>query len=110
MKESISVRQICFILLAYSAATKLLLYPAHAAAAAGNALIFSALFNLALQTVIIWSVAYMSSRTQLSFFEMLQNTFGKVTARIIYALFALYFVMSAVIPMNEQQLDRKSVV
>lgn len=104
MKESISVRQICFILLAYSAATKLLLYPAHAAAAAGNALIFSALFNLALQTVIIWSVAYMSSRTQLSFFEMLQNTFGKVTARIIYALFALYFVMSAVIPMNEQQL------
>ena len=74
MKESISVRQICFILLAYSAATKLLLYPAHAAAAVGNALIFSALFNLALQTVIIWSVAYMSSRTQLSFFEMLQNT------------------------------------
>ncbi len=46
MKESISVRQICFILLAYSAATKLLLYPAHAAAAVGNALIFSALFNL----------------------------------------------------------------
>ncbi len=104
MKDKISVRQICFILVAYNAATKLLLYPTNAASTVGNALVFSALFNLVLQTVIIWSVSFLSSRTDKSFFELLQNTFGNVVARIIYAFFALYFLASAVVPMNEQQI------
>lgn len=104
MKDTISVRQICFILVAYNAATKLLLYPSFAASAAGNALIFPALFDLLIQSVIIWSIAFLSSRTQRSFFELLQNTFGRVTARIFYGFFALYFLMSAIIPVNEQQL------
>lgn len=104
MKENISVRQICFILIAYNAATKLLLYPSFAANAAGNALIFPALFDLLIQTLIVWSVAFLSSRTKYTFFELLENTFGSVTARIFYGLFALYFLMSAIIPVNEQQL------
>lgn len=104
MKEKISVRQICFILLAYNAALKMMLFPATAASSVGNALIFTALFNLILQTVIIWSVSYLSSRTDKSFFELLENTFGNVTARIVYAFFALYFLVSAIIPMSEQQL------
>ena len=104
MKEKISVRQICFILIAYNAATKMLLFPTAAASAVGNALIFCALFNLALQTIIIWSVSYLSSRTDKSFFELLSETFGKVTARVIYAFFALYFLASAVMPISEQQL------
>ena len=104
MKDTISVRQICFILIAYNAATKLLLYPSFAANAAGNALIFPALFDLLLQSIIVWSVAFLSSRTQYSFFELLKNTFGSVTARIFYALFGLYFLLSAIIPVNEQQL------
>lgn len=104
MKEKISVRQICFILIAYNAASKMLLFPTTAASSVGNALIFSALFNLVLQTVIIWSVSYLSSRTDKPFFALLENTFGKVTARIIFGFFALYFIVSAVIPINEQQL------
>ena len=104
MKDKVSTRQVCFILIAYNAASKLMLYPSAAASAAGNALIFSALFNLVLQTIIIWSVAYLSSRTDKTFAELLENTFGKVAARVIFAFFALYFLMSAIIPMNEQQL------
>lgn len=104
MKETISVRQICFILIAYNAATKLLLFPSFAANAAGNAMIFSVLFDLLVQTAVIWSVAFLSSKTNMSFFELLQNTFGTVTARVVYALFALYFLFLAIVPMNEQQL------
>ena len=104
MKEKISVRQICFILIAYNAASKMLLFPTAAASAVGNALIFSALFNLVLQSIIIWSVSYLSSRTDKSFFELLSDTFGKVAARVIYAFFALYFLVSAIMPMSEQQL------
>ncbi len=104
MREKISVRQICFILIAYNAASKLLLFPTTAASSVGNALIFTALFNLVLQTLIIWSVSFLSSRTDKTFFGLLENTFGKITARIIFGFFALYFLASAIIPMNEQQL------
>lgn len=104
MSEKISVRQICFILIAYNAANKLLLYPTVAASAIGNALIFSALFNLVLQTVIIWSVSFLSSRTDKTFFQILESNLGNVAARVIYALFALYFILSAIIPVSEQQL------
>lgn len=104
MKDTLTARQVCFIMIAYNAATKLLLYPSAAASAVGNALIFSALFNLVLQTVIIWSIAYLCSRTDKTFFKLLEDTFGRVAARIIFAFFALYFLFSAIVPMNEQEL------
>lgn len=104
MSEKISVRQICFILIAYNAATKMLLYPTASASAVGNALVFTALFNLVLQTVIIWAVSFLSSRTDKSFFQLLENSFGKIAARVIYVFFALYFLMSAIMPISEQQL------
>ncbi len=104
MDDKISVRQICFILFAYNAANKMLLYPSFAANAAGNALAFPVLFDVLLQAVIIWSVAFLSSRTDKSFFGLMEDTFGTVAAKIVYALFALYFLLSAIIPINEQQL------
>lgn len=104
MKDGISVRQISFILIAYNAVLKLIIYPSSAAAASGNDLIFPALFDLAVQTVIIWSIAYLCSRTDKTFFGLLESTFNRVTARVVYALFALYFLFAAIVPMNEQQL------
>ncbi len=104
MKNAISVRQICFILLAYGAAAKLMIYPAAAANAAGNDLIFPALINLVLQTIVVWSAAYLSSRTDKTFFGLLSDTFGVVVARIIYVLLGLYFLFSAVVPVSEQRL------
>ncbi len=104
MKNKLATRQICFMLIAYNAVLKLLIYPAMMAEAAGRDLIFPALFDLILQTVIIWSVAFLSSKTDKTFFELIEGSLGLVTARIIYALFGLYFLFSAIIPMNEQQL------
>ncbi len=104
MNEKISVRQICFILFAYNAATKMLLFPTFAAEAAGNALIFPILFDLAVQTAVVWSVAYLSSRTDKTLFALLEDNLGKVAARVIYALLGLWFLLSAVVPVNEQQL------
>lgn len=104
MKERLSVRQICFILIAYNAVLKLIIYPSAMASASGNDLIFPALFDLAVQTVIIWSTAYLASRTDKSFFELIAGAFNKTFARVVYALFALYFVLSAIVPMVEQQL------
>lgn len=99
-----SIRQICFILIAYNAVLKLIIYPTAMAATIGNGLIFPALFDLAVQTVIVWSVAYLSSRTDKSFFALLEGTFNRTVARVVYALFALYFMLAAIVPMVEEQL------
>ncbi len=104
MQDRISVRQICIILVAYNAVLKLLLYPSSMASACGNALIFPALFNLALQTAVVWSVAFLSSKTDNTFFGLLEDTFGNVAARIVFAFFALYFLLNAVVPLSEEQL------
>ncbi len=104
MANRISVRQICIILFAYGAVTKLLVYPVQLASECGNALLFPILFDLLLQTVVIWSVSYLSSRTDKTFYELLEGTIGKIATRIIFAFFALFFIFNAIVPMLEQQL------
>ena len=100
----ITVRQICFILIFYTAASKLLLYPTMLSGYSGRDLLFSALINFAIQATVIWAVAYLSSRTGKTLFELITDTFGQVTARIIYGLFAIFFVVCTILPLFEQKL------
>lgn len=104
MKAKISVRQICFIMLAYTAVTKFVTYPTALSYTAGRDLLISALIDFLIQGIIVWSVSYMCSRTDKTFFEMIEGTLGNITARIIYGFFALFFIVCAVIPMFEQKV------
>lgn len=98
----INVRQICFILFFYSTASKLLQYPTYLSEYAGRDLLFSAAISFLLQGVIIWATAYLCSRTDKTFYELLKDTFGSVAARVVFALFAAYFALVAVMPLIEQ--------
>lgn len=104
MKNEISVRQICFILIAYNAALKLLNFPSYMAYTCGNALLFATLFDILVQTAVVWSVAYLSSKTDKTFYRLLSDRLGEVTARVVFAFFALFFILNAVLPLSEQQL------
>ena len=55
MENKISVRQICFIMLMYTAVSKLILYPTVLSYESGRDLLFSALLDFAVQGVIIWA-------------------------------------------------------
>ena len=99
----ISVRQICFIMFAYTAANKLLSYPPALSSVAGRDLLFSSALNFILSGVIIWSLAYMCSRTDKTFFGMLYSTFGRVGSIIIGGLFAAFFMFAAYFPLAEQE-------
>lgn len=100
----ISVRQICFILAFYTAAAKLLLYPIILSGYSGRDLLFSALISFAVQGSVIWAVAYLSSKTDKSLFELIKNTLGKTAARIIYGFFAAFFLFCAIPLLFEQKL------
>ena len=99
----ISVRQICFIMFAYTAATKLLLFPTVLSLDCGRDLLLPALINFVICGIVVWSLSYLSSRTEKTFFQLLEGTFGNVFARIIYALFAVMFMFAAVLPVFEQK-------
>ena len=103
MTMKISVRQVCFIMLAYTAVSKLIMYPTVLSTVTGRDLLFSALIDFAIQGLIVWTVSFAMSRTDKTFFELLEATFGNICARIIFALFALFFLVCTVIPLIEQE-------
>lgn len=104
MSMKISVRQICFIMLMYTAVSKLILYPTVLSYYSGRDLLFSALIDFAVQAVIVWAVSFLCSRTDKTLFQLIEGTLGNITARIIYGLFALFFIVCTIIPMCEQKV------
>lgn len=90
-------------MLTYTVVSRLLLYATALSKACGNDLLFPILIDFAVQTVVVWAVCYLCSKTDKTFFGLLENTFGNVFARIIYGLFALYFIFSSVFPLMEQK-------
>lgn len=103
MTSKISVRQICFIMLVYTAVSKFILYPTQLSAECGRDLLFSALINFTLQGVIIWAVSYLCSRTDKTFFALVEGTLGNIAARIVYGFFALFFMVCTLLPLFEQK-------
>lgn len=99
----ISVRQICFILIFYTAASKFLQYPPMLSAYSGRDLLFSALFGFAADCAAIWAVAFLSSRTDKTFYELLKDNLGTVAARIVYGFFAAFFILITILPLFEQK-------
>ena len=109
MREQLCTRQVCFIMFVYSAAGKLLMMPAVLSYYCGGDLIFPALIVYGLQVAVVWAVSYACSKTELTFFALVKNTFGKVVSKIFCWLFALFFAASALLPMLEQKLFVRSI-
>ncbi len=91
-------------MLIYTAASKLLLYPTNISLLCGRDLLFPALINFGIQAVIVWAVSYLCSRTDKTFFGLLEGTLGNITARIVYGLFAVFFIICTILPLFEQKL------
>lgn len=100
----IKSRQLCFILIAYTAVTKLLVYPTVLASMCGRDLLIPAAINFIIGALIIWSVSFLCSKTDKTFFELLQGTIGKIGAKIVYGFFAAFFILATIVPVFEQKL------
>lgn len=100
----IGVRQICFIMAAYTVVQRLLLYPVELASGCGRDLLVPAFINFLLEGIAVWSVSYLCSRTDCTFVQLLKRTFGNIAARVVMGLFALYFLSCALYPLLEQKL------
>lgn len=101
--DKIKVRQICFILACMLPLTKTIIYPTVLVYGVGHDLLWSALINLIAEGLIIFSIMRLSKKTDKTLFELIENTFGNIAARVLYALFAIFFLAIAILPVMEQK-------
>ena len=102
--SKIKLRQICFLLIGMMPITKLLIYPSILPYYAKNDVILSATINFILQGIVIGFVLWLSKRTNCTFYELLQNTFGKICASIIYGLLILFLIFTSFNIIAEQKV------
>lgn len=103
-----SSRQVYFFLGAIAPVGKLVLMPPALVHIAKNDLLLPTLMNMLLQTGVIFSVMLVA-RANKTFYQLLENTFGKIAAKILVTLFALFLFYASVVPLLEQRLLVQSV-
>ena len=106
--NKISTRQLLFFLAAIAPVGKLILLPTNLVHYAKNDLLFPAAMNFLLQGAVIFLVLLLAKSNK-SFYELVADKLGRVTAKIIMSVFALFFFFAAVLPLLEQKLCVHSV-
>ena len=100
--NKISSRQLYFFLACVAPVGKLVIMPANLAKYAGNNLLIPAAVQFLLQTGVVFAVLLLAKRGK-SFYELLENTFGKILAKIIILIFSAFLFYAAFLPLLEQK-------
>lgn len=101
--HKISARQIYFFLAAVAPVGKLMLMPTQLAYFSKNDLLFPAAMNYLLQAGAVFLALLFASKNR-TFYDALAGTVGKVAAKIITCILALFFLYASVLPLLEQKL------
>lgn len=103
-ENKISVRQICFMILSCCLIGKILVAPALGAKYASEGLWISFLINFCVDGAFVFFVLKLSDKfPNKTFFDILENAFGKVFAKIIYFFLFVFLLFKAFIPIVEQK-------
>lgn len=102
--KGLRVRQICFFFVAFLPVTKIFLLPSIYARFAGADMWLSTLLNIILDVLSLTCIITLWKRFDCKgFFEILTESLGKTTAKIIFFFYFLYFLIKSYIPLSEQK-------
>ncbi len=107
---ALSTRQLCFLLAFFCPVNKLILMPSALARAAGNDLLISAGIVYVLQFLAVFALLFVMQKTDCTLFELIQNKFGAIAARIVIITLGVYLLFSAVLPVAEHRLYVQDVM
>ena len=103
-KNTLKVRQICFLYLALTPVTKLSIYPCFLSGYADESLWLSALIGFALEFLIICAALYISTKhPDKTVYTITKERLGEVGAKIVFFIYALFFLAKATLPLIEQK-------
>lgn len=95
--------QLCMLFLAIVTVTKLVSMPSFLTMGADRSLWISAMICFSLDLILFSITSLACKRYNCTFFEALKNTFGNKTAKVIMAIFALFFFIKALYPLLEEK-------
>ena len=96
-------RQICFFVLAFLPITKIFSLPSLIAGYSNEDMWISALINLLIDFLTLIPIVIACKKSRTGFFELMENTFGKLFSKVILFLYFIYFMLKAILPLNEQK-------
>lgn len=102
-ENKLAPRQLFFFLACVAPVGKLVILPARLAEYSKNDLWIPALLQFMLQAAVIFCVLLLGKRN-MTLYELLRNTFGKVFGTILLVIFSLFLLYASVLPLLEQKL------
>ena len=97
-------KQLCMLLVTLIPASKFLILPALYAGLAGQDAWFAALVNFLADGLLLAACLFFVKRFEGdTFYDVLERSLGRVFARIVFFLYAVYFLLKAVVPVFEQR-------
>ncbi len=103
MTKQLRTRQVCLFFLAMLPVTKIFLLPSLLAENARQDMWISALVNLFLDLFTLWAVARAYKNCSTDFFGVLENNFGKIGSKFVLFIYVIFFMLKAILPINEQK-------
>lgn len=100
-KGVICGRQLCFFVAFLLPVSKLLETPSVLAYYAKGDLLFPAICQYLLQAAMVALFLFLSSRTEKSFFELIEDGLGRGAAKTVYILLAAYYIFYSLLPLLE---------
>ncbi len=101
--KQLSTRQICFFFIAFLPITKIFTLPSVLATFADEDMWISAIINALLDIATLVALIFTCKRTNTNFYQMLESVLGKIGSKIIVGLYFIYFMLKAILPINEQK-------
>ncbi len=99
-----SVRQICFTIIAFFTSTKMIFLAAVTSEYAGKSLWISALINFFADGIIIYIILLIGERfPNKTFFEIIRDSFGNFVAKTVYFILAVVLLFKSYVPIMEQR-------
>ena len=103
MTKQLKTRQICFFLIAFLPVTKIFTLPSILAENSAEDMWISALISLTVDFLTLSAVVFTCRKTNMNFYELLENSIGKIGKNIVLLLYFVCFMLKAYLPIVEQK-------
>ncbi len=103
MVQQLKTRQVCLFFIAFMPITKIFTLPSVLATFANEDMWISLLLNFILDIGTLVALIYACKKAKTNFYGLIEGVFGKIGAKIIVALYFIYFMLKAILPINEQK-------
>ncbi len=104
MKNKLTVRQVCFIYLAFILSGKLITMTAITAVKSKESCYLSALINLIFDGISLFFMLKLCDKYKdKTFYEIVSETLGEKTVKFVFFIYALYFLLKSYIPVLEHK-------